>query len=78
MDYFKIIKACWENDIYVVQKPVKRGSQKNVDVTLYIDYKGKGKVEGSETYTQNSIQLQDAIEIAYRYAHKRFIEDCII
>lgn len=73
MDYFNIIKECWDNDIYVVQKPTKRGMQKNVDVTLYIDYKGKGKVEGGETYKQNSMELQDAIITAYKYAHKRFI-----
>jgi len=73
LDYFNIIKECWDNDIYVVQKPTKRGMQKNVDVTLYIDYKGKGKVEGGETYKQNSMELQDAIITAYKYAHKRFI-----
>ena len=61
--------------IYTLYKSqLKEAAKKNVDVTLYIDYKGKGKVEGSETYTQNSIQLQDAIETAYRYAYKRFIK----
>lgn len=64
-------EACWYEEIFVVQKPVKRGGQS--DVKLYIDYKNKGKVEGSETYKQNSIELEKAIETAYRYAYKRFI-----
>ena len=73
MELYKIKQDCWELDIYVVQKPTKRGGQKGSDVTLYIDYKGKGKVEGSETYRQNSKELEEAIETAYRYAYKRFI-----
>lgn len=66
-------QACWYENIYVVQKPTKRGGQKGSDVTLYIDYKGQGKVEGNETYKQNSKELVEAIETAYRYAYKRFI-----
>lgn len=73
IDYINKVKACWDNNIYVVQKPTKRGAQKGVDVTLYIDYKGKGKVEGSETYKQNSIELSEAIITAYKYAYERFI-----
>ena len=73
MELYQIKQDCWELDIYVVQKPTKRGGQKGSDVTLYIDYKGKGKVEGSETYRQNSRELEQAIETAYRYAYKRFI-----
>lgn len=66
-------ESCWYENIYVVQKPTKRGGYKGSDVTLYIDYKGQGKVEGSETYKQNSIELEQAIEKAYIYAYKRFI-----
>lgn len=68
-----MMEACWYENIYVVQKPTKRGGYKGSDVTLYIDYKGQGKVEGSETYKQNSIELEQAIEKAYIYAYKRFI-----
>lgn len=66
-------ESCWYENICVVQKPTKRGGYKGSDVTLYIDYKGQGKVEGSETYKQNSIELEQAIEKAYIYAYKRFI-----
>jgi hypothetical protein len=66
-------QSCWYENIYVVQKPTNRGGYKGSDVTLYIDYKGQGKVEGSETYKQNSIELEQAIEKAYIYAYKRFI-----
>ena len=67
-------QACWYEEIYVVQKPTKSGGQKGPDVTLYIDYKGKSKVEGQGLiYVQNSIELEDKIEEAYQYAYKRFI-----
>jgi|TARA_R110000744_G_scaffold181319_1_gene300451 hypothetical protein len=67
-------QACWYEEIYVVQKPTKLGGQKGSDVTLYIDYKGKSKVEGQGLiYAQNSIELEDKIEEAYQYAYKRFI-----
>jgi len=67
-------EACWYEQIYVVQKPTKRGGNKGSDVTLHIDYKGKNRVEGNgTTYKQNSKELVEAIEIAYRYAYNRFI-----
>ena len=67
-------QSCWYEEIYVVQKPTKVGGQKGSDVTLYIDYKGKSKVEGKGlTYAQNSLELEDKIEEAYQYAYKRFI-----
>ena len=67
-------QSCWYEEIYVVQKPTKLGGQKGSDVTLYIDYKGKSKVEGQGLiYAQNSIELEDKIEEAYQYAYKRFI-----
>lgn len=74
LDYINKVKACWDNDIYVVQKPIKYGGIKGSDIELYIDYKGKGKVEGSGTYKQNSIELSEAIITAYKYAYDRFID----
>ncbi len=65
-------EACWYEEIYVVQKPTKKG--KCDEVTLYIDYKGKTRIEGKQIpYKQNSIELENKIEEAYRYAYKRFI-----
>lgn len=65
-------EACWYEEIYVVQKPTKKG--KCDEVTLYIDYKGKTRIEGKQIpYKQNSIELEDKIEEAYRYVYKRFI-----
>ena len=67
-------EACWYENIYVVQKPTKRGGTKGSVVTLYIDYKGKNKIGSQKkTYKQNSKELIEAIELAYRYAYKRFI-----
>lgn len=71
-DIFDMKEACWYEEIYVVQKPTKKG--KGADVTLYIDYKGKSKVEGKgDIFKQNSIELEDKIQEAYIYAYKRFI-----
>ena len=65
-------EACWYEEIYVVQKPTKKG--KCDEVTLYIDYKGKTRIEGKQiSYKQNSIELENKIEEAYRYAYKRVI-----
>ena len=65
-------EACWYEQIYVVQEPVRRG--KNPDVTLYIDYKGRTRVGSQKTtYKQNSIELMEAIHTAYEYAYNRFI-----
>lgn len=71
-EYYKMKEACWYEKIYVVQKPTTRGN-KNVEVKLYVDYKGQAKIEGKETYKQNSTELEAAIEVAYKYAYKRFI-----
>jgi len=67
-------EACWYEEIFVVQKPTERGGYKGSDVTLYIDYKGKTKIEGkNKKYKQNSQELVEAIEEAYKYAYDRFI-----
>jgi len=67
-------QACWYEEIYVVQKPTKSGGYKGSDVTLYIDYKGKTKIEGKQIpYKQNSIELENKIEEAYKFAYNRFI-----
>lgn len=66
--------ACWYEQIYVVQKPTKQGGYKCEEVTLYIDYKGKNRIEGKQiTYKQNSLELESKIEEAYKYAYNRFI-----
>ena len=66
--------ACWYEKIYVGQKPVARGyKKKGHDVTLYIDYKGENKIQGSKSYKQNSEELENAIKNAYIYAYNRLI-----
>jgi len=65
--------ACWYENIYVVQKPTKTGGWRGSDVMLYIDYKGTNRIEGKETYVQNSPALEDKIEEVYIYAYDRFI-----
>tara|TARA_R110002050_G_scaffold127462_4_gene248344 strand:- start:7196 stop:7450 length:255 start_codon:yes stop_codon:yes gene_type:complete len=73
-DIFDMKESCWYEEIYVVQKPIKVGTKKGgYDVTLNIDYKGKNTIEGNETYKQNSRELENKIEEAYKYAYKRFI-----
>ena len=67
-----MVQACWYEDIYVVQRPSKRGGQKGSDVYLDLDVKGY-TIEGKKLYVQNSVHLENTIEEAYRYAYKRFI-----
>lgn len=70
----KYRQACWEYGYFVVQKPVERGYKKGGhDVTLYIDYKGKAKKKGKQTYKQNSLELEEKIEEAYEYCYKFYI-----
>ena len=67
-------RECWDEEIYVVQKPVKTGYKKGgYNVKLYIDYKGKSRINGKEEYIQNSIDLENKIEEVYKYAYNRFI-----
>jgi len=72
LDYFKMMEACWYEGIYVVQRPSKRGGYKGSDVYLDIDVRGQ-ILQGKNLYKQNSIELENTIEEAYRYAYKRFI-----
>ena len=65
-------QACWYENIYIVQRPSKRGGYKGSDVYLDIDVKGQ-ILKGKKLYKQNSIHLQKTIEEAYEYAYKRFI-----
>lgn len=63
---------CWEQQIYVVQEPVRKG--RYPDVTLYVDYKGQKRIGSQKTtYKQNSLELIEAIQTAYEYAYKRFL-----
>jgi len=66
LKYHEVKKMCWDNDIYVVQKPLHKGGYVGKDVRLYIDHNGQ-KQWGSKTYKQNSAELENKIEELYRY-----------
>lgn len=65
-------QACWYENIYIVQRPSKRGGQRGSDVYLDIDVKSQ-VLQGKKLYVQNSVHLEETIEEAYEYAYKRFI-----
>lgn len=65
-------QACWYENIYIVQRPSKRGGQRGSDVYLDIDVKSQ-VLQGKKLYVQNSVHLEETIEEAYKYAYKRFI-----
>lgn len=68
----EIMQACWDKDIYVVQKPCKKGERK-VEVTLQVHYKGKVLIQGKNNYVQNTKKLSDAIKDSYIYAYERLV-----
>tara|TARA_B110000285_G_scaffold203670_1_gene240000 strand:+ start:24183 stop:24413 length:231 start_codon:yes stop_codon:yes gene_type:complete len=71
---YKYRQACWEYGYFVVLKPTEKGYKKGGhDVTLYIDYKGKSKMNGKQLYKQNSIELENKIEEAYKYCYNFYI-----
>ena len=72
LDIFKMVQACWYEEIYVVQRPSKRGGQKGFEVYLDLDVKGY-TIKGKKLYVQNSKHLENTIEEAYQYAYNRFI-----
>ena len=71
-EIYKVMDACWAKDVFVVQKPCKRGERK-IDVYLQVHYKGKVIIQGKENYKQNSYELAEAIKKSYIYAYERLV-----
>tara|TARA_R110002153_G_scaffold15953_1_gene56680 strand:+ start:750 stop:989 length:240 start_codon:yes stop_codon:yes gene_type:complete len=67
---WEVKKICWENDVYVIQKPIsakwKKGGQ---PVKLIIDYKGQLS-RGKDLFDQNTKELENKIDEVYRYIYE--------
>ena len=74
LEDWEVKKICWENEVYVIQKPIsskwKKGGQ---PVKLVIDYKNQFS-RGKETYEQNSKELENKINEVYRYLYEHNIK----
>ena len=71
---WEVKKICWENEVYVVQKPIETGYKKGgYPVKLVIDYKNQFS-RGKETYEQNSKELENKINEVYRYLYEHNIK----
>lgn len=71
---WEVKKICWENEVYVIQKPIETGYKKGgYPVKLVIDYKNQFS-RGKETYEQNSKELEDKINEVYRYLYEHNIK----
>ena len=70
---WKVIKACWEQKFFVVQRPMGIGwSKKPYPVQLIMDMQGQLKL-GKDSYEQNSKALEEKINEMYLYMYKRFV-----
>ena len=70
---WQVIKACWEQKFFVVQRPMGIGwSKKPYTVQLIMDMQGQLKL-GKDSYEQNSKALEEKINEMYLYMYKRFV-----
>ena len=67
IEYWKVLDACWKNDIFVHQKPTNigyvRGGHK---VKLNLEINGRIIKFGTMEFRQNTKELYDKIEEIYR------------
>lgn len=69
----RVMKACWEQKMFVVVRPMGIGwSKKPFPVQLVMDLQGMIKV-GEDSYQQNSSELERKINEMYLYIYKKFI-----
>lgn len=70
---WQVIKACWEQKFFVVQRPMGIGwSKKPYPVQLIMDMQGQ-LILGKDSYEQNSKALEEKINEMYLYMYKRFV-----
>lgn len=70
---WQVMKACWDKGFFVEQHPMGRGwSKKPYPVQLVMDLQGYKKM-GTDSYEQNSTELEEKINEMYLYIYKKFI-----
>lgn len=71
MQLYKLLQACWDKGIFVIQKPTKRGGYKKAPpVRLIVDIRGN-KRYGKQEYEQNTKELYDKIAELYEFYYFR-------
>lgn len=74
MDSWAIRQKCWDNGIYIVQKPIERGYTKHgFPVKLNLVMNKKIVKFGSKEYKQNSRLLEDAVDKFYREVYRIYL-----
>ena len=63
---WKKMQRCWDNDMYVYQKPINTGMRSKVKI--YLSIQGTEKW-GDEVYVQNTKKLTDKIEECYHWLY---------
>ena len=69
LEMHKVRQACWDNDCYVIVKPLS--TEKNPDTKLIMHRKGHEKL-GDHIYKQDNQMWQKVDEI-YLYMYKNFV-----
>lgn len=69
----KVMSGCWNKGFFVEQYPMGRGwSKKPYPVQLIMDLQGQKKM-GTDSYEQNSKELEEKINEMYLYMLKKFV-----
>lgn len=72
LEYHKVLQKCWDNEVFVVQKPTNIGMVSGGHkVKLNLEINGQIAKFGTKEYKQNSNELIEKIEEIYRYQFER-------
>lgn len=72
LEYHKVLQKCWDNGVFVVQKPTNIGMVNGGHkVKLNLEINGQIAKFGTKEYKQNSNELIEKIEEIYRYQFER-------
>jgi len=74
MDSWIVRKKCWDNNIYIVEKPTQNGYVNGGhSVKLNLVMNKKIVKFGSKEYKQNSRLLEDAVDMFYREVYRIYL-----
>lgn len=75
MKHWQKRQHCWDNGIFIREKPVEQGyTKKGFNVKLNLEMNKKIVKFGKKEYPQNSILLYDTIRKYYNEIHRIYLE----